>query len=445
MSLAAAFARIADLLPSLTAPGEFASLWFAGEDSEFVRFNHGRVRQAGRIERLDLKIRLVRRGCQAWHACVLPGAGASEAALRATLAQALSTLRTLLDASEPDALLLAPPEPVVASDDGPDGGIDAEALVQRTVQAAEGCDLVGFLASGPLARGVCTSHGTRLWFRRESYSLDFSIHLDEGRAVKRVVSSEHADPAPVVAAIGEARAQAEILRRPFVSLSPGAYRTLLSPRALADLLEMLAWGGFSARSLRAGHSPLVRMHAAGARLSPLLTIVEDYGAGFAPRFTADGLVRPPRIALVERGEAVSLLVSPRTGREFGLMHNAANDSEMPESLCVQPGALADGDALAALDTGLAIGNFWYLNFSDRQAARVTGMTRFATLWVEGGRIVGPVAPMRFDDGMFTVLGERLEALGAQAARLPALDTYDARQTSGVACPGALVRGLRFTS
>ena len=41
--------------------------------------------------------------------------------------------------------------------------------------------------------------------------------------------------------------------------------------------------------------------------------------------------------------------------------------------------------LRTLDTGLYIGNLWYLNFSDRSACRLTGMTRFASFWVEGGQ------------------------------------------------------------
>lgn len=39
---------------------------------------------------------------------------------------------------------------------------------------------------------------------------------------------------------------------------------------------------------------------------------------------------------------------------------------------------------------------WYLNFSDRPGGRITGMTRFASFWVEDGRIVAPLNVMRFD-------------------------------------------------
>ena len=60
--------------------------------------------------------------------------------------------------------------------------------------------------------------------------------------------------------------------------------------------------------------------------------------------------------------------------------------------------------LDALGTGLYIGNLWYLNYSDHPNGRVTGMTRFSTLWVEGGRAVAPAEVMRFDDTLFHLLG-----------------------------------------
>ena len=57
----------------------------------------------------------------------------------------------------------------------------------------------------------------------------------------------------------------------------------------------------------------------------------------------------------------------------------------------------------ALDTGLYVGNLWYTNFSDRAACRTTGMTRFATFWVEDGDIVAPVDVLRFDEALGRLL------------------------------------------
>src|SRR5918992_2397038 len=102
------------------------------------------------------------------------------------------------------------------------------------------------------------------------------------------------------------------------------------------------------------------------------------------------------------------------------------------------------EALRALDTGLYISNLWYLNFSDRPAGRITGMTRFATFWVEGGHVVAPVTPMRFDDSIYRMLGANLVDLTRERELLLDPSTYGERSTSSVRLPGALLSALRLT-
>ncbi len=148
--------------------------------------------------------------------------------------------------------------------------------------------------------------------------------------------------------------------------------------------------------------------------------------------------------LVSDGALVGSLVSPRTAREFGLAANGANGAEMPESLAMAGGTLAIDDALAALGTGLAIGNLHYLNYSDRPACRITGMTRFATFWVENGKVVAPVDVLRFDDTVYRLLGANLEALTAETEFILDAGTYQSRQLASVRLPGALVSEMAFT-
>jgi predicted Zn-dependent protease len=182
----------------------------------------------------------------------------------------------------------------------------------------------------------------------------------------------------------------------------------------------------------------------GATLSPAVTFVENTAEGIAAGFQGDGFVKPPRVTLIEAGRLKDALVSPRSAREYGLQTNAANGGEGPESLDVLGGTLEDDAVLKALDSGLYVSNLWYLNFSDRPAGRITGMTRFATFWVEQGRIVAPLTPMRFDDSLYRMLGDNLVALTRRRELLPDPSTYGARSTSSARLPGALLRSLRFT-
>lgn len=441
------FEAVADAVDDAARGGEVLAAQFEGEASDFVRLNHARLRQAGRVERAVVRLRLIDGDRQVGLSFTLPGLEADRDTVHDRVREAADRLRSAVADAERDPLLDLNHEVSVLVDEGPDPPFDRDAFVDTVVGAAGDADLVGFCAAGPVAHGLCTSLGTRLWYRRSSVAFDWSVHLptDEGarKAVKAGWSGETFEATAVAAAIARSRADAAVLARPVRRLSPGDYRVLLAPRAFADLLEMLCWGGFSARARLSGQSPFARLARGDARLSPALTLDEDLSAGFAPPFQGDGYLRPRHLRLIDAGRLAGELVSPRVAREFGLASTAASDSESPDSLRVAPGTLADDDALAALGTGVSVSNLWYLNWSDRAAGRVTGMTRFASVWVEDGVPVQPIEAMRFDDTVYRMLGEHLEALGATPRRMPATDTYDFRAAGGVEAPSALVSAMRF--
>ena len=72
------------------------------------------------------------------------------------------------------------------------------------------------------------------------------------------------------------------------------------------------------------------------------------------------------------------------------------------------------------------------------------MTRFATFWVENGRIVAPIDVLRFDDTIFRMLGANLEALTAETELLLASDTYHERALASMRLPGVLLSEMTFT-
>jgi predicted Zn-dependent protease len=102
------------------------------------------------------------------------------------------------------------------------------------------------------------------------------------------------------------------------------------------------------------------------------------------------------------------------------------------------------DVLAKLDTGVCVNNVWYLNYSDRVSSRITGMTRFATFWVENGVIQAPLNVMRFDETIYRMFGDNLLALTDERVFLMDGSTYRRRSTASSRVPGALVREFTFT-
>jgi predicted Zn-dependent protease len=433
------FFGLAERLNGELRAGEALLCSLDAERSDFVRFNRGRVRQAGSVQQRFLSVHLVRERRQAAATVTLGGDGEDWALAHGALTQLRDELAQLPE----DPWLLIAEAPVSTETVRRGRLAAAEEVVRQIVIAAAGRDLVGFLASGTIYRGFANSFGQRNWHEVDGFNLEWSLFLAGDKAVKTGYAGFEWEPETFAAKLEAAAGELELLALPPRSLEPGEYRAYLGPRALDELVGLICWGGFSARARATKQSPLLRMEH-GATLSPKLALVENIEEGVAPRFQHDGFVKPPSVTLIANGRLGDALVSPRSAKEYGLETNAANGRESPESLDMAAGDLDPSAALAALDTGLRIGNLWYLNFSDRPAGRITGMTRFATFWVERGRIVAPVSPIRFDDTIYRMLGDNLVDLTRSRELLLDPSTYGERSTASARLPGALLKGLKFT-
>jgi predicted Zn-dependent protease len=101
---------------------------------------------------------------------------------------------------------------------------------------------------------------------------------------------------------------------------------------------------------------------------------------------------------------------------------------------VEPGRAGDDELLAACDTGLSIQRVDYVRMVHPKQTRVTGSSRDATLWIEGGRAVARLPQFRFTlrlDELFS----SIEALGARRER------GETVFMESVVAPGAVVRGF----
>lgn len=429
------FSELCAALEKELGAGEVLLCQLSAERSDFVRFNRGLVRQAGSVEQGYLTLRLAREKRQAQ--ATLPFGDVDSASA------ALARLRDSIAALRPDPLFLINEEPQSTTTERRGRLAPAQAVVDQAVEQAKGRDMVGFYAGGTLYRGFASSLGQRNWHEVDSFNFDWSLYLQGDQAVKTSYAGFDWDAGALAHRMARAAEEAALLAEPRRTLEPGDYRAYLAPAAMNELMGLLCWGGFSARARHTRQSPLLLMQE-GRTLSPLVTLSENVAQGIAPAFQGQGFLKPPRIDLVTRGRLGDPLVSPRSAKEYGLATNGAGSGEAPDSLDMAPGALGEDAVLGELDRGLYVSNLWYLNFSDRPAGRITGMTRFATFWVEGGRIAGPVTPMRFDDSVYRMLGSELAGLTRTAEMLPDPSTYGERSTSSARLPGALLNGLRFT-
>jgi predicted Zn-dependent protease len=417
------------------------SLALSAESSDFLRFNQSRLRQATQVEQAHVAVTVTQgqRAAQATH--TLSGDLARDTAM---LQAAVRTLHEVVPLLPEDPHLLQP-DAVTRSTRNDTGSLPSAAQVIDAVRAhADGVDLVGLYAGGPVVRALADNRGQRHWHRVETFSFDWCLYHAADKAVKTACAGTAWDEAAFARLVAEAAEQVALLARPAISLAPGRYRAWFAPAAMAELLSTLGWGGFSLKEQRTGTSPLMRLLRGHDTLHASVHLSEDNAQGGAPAFSAEGFARPACVPLVSAGSHVGSLVSPRSAREFDVAPNGADAAESPQALRLAAGTLPEAEVLAALDTGLYISNLHYLNFSDRLAGRVTGMTRFACFWVEGGRIVAPLNVMRFDDDLLRLLGPGLVALGSEAVFQPHTDTYGSRQLGSVTTPGALVADFALT-
>ena len=438
-----AFFSLAARLAASLAEDEVLLCNLSAERSDFVRFNHARVRQAGSVEQRYLTVRLVRGRRHASATVSLAGDGDDVARAGAALGAVRDSLEGLPD--DPWLLYNEAPE----STDTVRRGqlLSGEELVDEVVAQARGRDLVGIYAAGTIYRGFANSLGQRNWHEMDSFNLDWSLYREDAPLGDQAVKAGYAgfawEPGEFAARMEAAAGQLALLGIARRDIPAGEHRAFLAPRALEELIGLLSWGGFSVRARQTRQSPLLRMQA-GQTLSPRVTIAENTAEGIAHGFQADGFIKPARVALIRDGRLGDPLVSPRSAQEYGLATNAANADEAPGSVDMAAGSLDEERILRELGRGLYVSNLWYLNFSDRSACRLTGMTRFASFWVEDGRIRAPLNVMRFDDTAYRILGDNLEALTRERDLVPDDNTYGERSTVSMRTPGALVRDFALT-
>lgn len=435
------FYELADFVWSRLEAGETATASFQGEDSEFVRFNKSAVRQAGSVVQREIEVELIRGQRHARGSVTLTG---SKEADHARIATQVTELRAMVPFLPDDPHLLYSEELHSGERIGTNqlpAGTDAAGTV---LAAGGGKDLVGLYAGGGIHSGFANSLGQRNWFSTYTFNLDWSLYHHEDKAVKSAYAGFTWNDQELAAKMAAADEQLAILSRPAQTIRPGRYRVFLSPFAVYDILGTLSWGGFGLKDHRTKHTTLIKMVEDGAQLHPGVEIVENTADGVAPDFQNAGFIKPPRVDLISRGCFSNCLVSPRSAKEYGVPTNGASLWEMPASLDMAAGSLPRDRVLDELGDGLFINNVHYLNYSDRPACRMTGMTRFATFWIENGKITAPVNVMRFDETIYRILGEHLVGLTAEREFIIDAHTYGGRSVQSGRVPGALVDEFTFT-
>ncbi len=437
--IATGFEQVVQDLRQSLADQEHFILRLHGEDSLFTRFNHAQVRQSGTVRDARYEMTLLKEQKNCWREFPCTG----EAIDRQQAQQVLSALRKEITGVPIDPYQVLPTGQAHSHQTKQGQLLATDQVTAAILGPVKDLDFTGIYAGGTVVRGYADSSGQQHWFATETFTLDYSLFTSDGQAVKGTIAGSEWLPAKYQAQIETSRQQLARLAQSPISIGRGQYRTYLAPAAVADLVGMMSWGGLSESDIQQGQSSLAQLRE-GQQLSALFTLQENFSPGLVPPFNHLGEIAPQQLPLITAGQLMNTLVNTRTAQEYQQVSNQANAGESLRAAEVSTGNLAREQILAELDTGLYLSNLHYLNWSDRQTGRITGMTRYACFWVENGEIVAPINNLRFDESLYNFWGNNLLAVTNFAEYAADTDTYGRRSLGGSLVPGMLIADFTYT-
>lgn len=420
---------------------EYFTLKLSSEFSQFTRFNHAKVRQTGIVSDTWMQLTLIRDRRSAFRR--FPLMGNWEIDWRETH-NALLELRKELPLLALDPYLVLPSGNDTTTEVYSGNLLAEDAVASTILEPVKILDFTGIYAGGVLIRAYADSSGKKHWFATDTFTLDYSIFSPQEQAVKGFLAGSNWDNQTYETKISDAKNQLELLSRPPKKLPRGNYKTYFAPAAVGELLSMLSWSGVSEADIQQGNSSLAALSRGEKQLSPKFNLKENFQRGSVPRFNEWGEVTTSDIQIIKKGVLVNSLVNCRSAKEYQKNSNCANSNESLRTPEIDPGNLKLEEILKELGTGLYVSNLHYLNWSDLQTGRITGMTRYACFWIEGGEIVAPIENLRFDETLYRFWGENLIDFTDFQEFIPNLGTYDNRQLGGSMVPGMLVEGFTYT-
>ncbi|MEJ2339659.1 MAG: TldD/PmbA family protein [Gemmatimonadales bacterium] len=207
-------------------------------------------------------------------------------------------------------------------------------------------------------------------------------------------------------------------------LEPGTYPVVLEPRAVSDLIGLLAFS-LNARTADEGRSAF-SAKGGGTRIGEQIvdsrvTLLSDpaemgaapfvggggfgFGGGFGGGFASDDSGLPlGRQAWVEDGVLKSLFQSRYWAKKQGLKPVA-----FPSTLIMQGDDQSLEDLIASTERAVLVTRLWYIRAIDPRTVSYTGLTRDGNFMIEDGRISHPVNNFRWNDSPLAVLSN-LEAM-----------------------------------
>jgi predicted Zn-dependent protease len=419
---------------------ESLTITLSGEETLFTRLSQAKIRQATTLQQAFVEFSFIKGNRTTTF--TLPFKGTDEDV--AVAVKKIKETRAWIEKIPEDPYLVRPTFNGVTKEENLESLPASEQMLTAVLENSAHVDLAGVFSSGDNVRATINSMGQFHWFKTRNYYLDYSLYNSKQKAVKGLFAGNSWNADELKTNLKDSEYKLSLMNRESKKIERGSYRVFLAPSAVSELLGTLSWGGVSMGEHKRGNGSLRDLWEGKKKMSDKFTLAEDFSLGMSPRFNDKGEVSPAHLPLIENGVLKNFLTSTRTANEYKVESNNAADWESLRSPVISTGKIARDQIFKELGTGLYLSDLHYLNWSDRETARLTGMTRYACFWVENGEIASPIQDLRFDESFYNLFGDGLVDLTNFADIIPNTGSYFQRDVGGSKVPGILVNDFKFT-
>jgi predicted Zn-dependent protease len=295
-------------------------------------------------------------------------------------------------------------------------GVAASAI--SAARESGGLDAAGFLECSAGSTALANSAGLFAFHAATDFDYSVTMRTDDGTGSGWAGSGGRQWAGVDSEALHARAIEKAVLSRDPRPLEPGKYPVVLEPRAVADLVELLAFS-LSARAADEGRSAFAA-GGGGTRIGEqivdsrvtLLSDPVEMGAapfsspvGFGGGFVSDDNGLPlGRQVWIEDGVLKSLFYSRYWAERQGV-----RPVGFPSTLIMQGEDRSLEELIASTERAVLVTRLWYIRSIDPRTVAFTGLTRDGNFLIEGGRISHPVNNFRWNDSPLSVLSH-LEAL-----------------------------------
>lgn len=339
--------------------------------------------------------------------------------LRLVVQQAAQAARLMTD--DPDFPGLPSPQPTATGRIG--GWVAATAAsrpedrvlaVKRIIERSEreGLRAAGTYQVQDSELAVVSSIGVSAYHQYTVAALKAVVMGDDSSGYGLMSSADIAEIDPD--AVGERAVLTAVETRHPTEIEPGAFEVVLSPFAVEELMNMLAYIALSARSVEE-HTCFLEGHEGEQIAAPIVSLYDDGldPSGMPVPFDFEGMPKH-RVDFLTAGRGGSVVYDSYYAAKMGRVttgHSLQQPNDMgpyPLNIFMGAGDSSEADMVSHIERGIYVTRFWYGNPVEPRRAVVTGTTRDGTYLIENGRKAHGLRNMRFTQGLVDMFAHTME-------------------------------------